>query len=108
MSVEAPIALDLDREAIEAYCRKWRITVLSLFGSVLRPAGFREDSDVDVLVTFEEAARWTLFDLFRMQDELKTIVGREVDLVEKVAVERSPNYIRRRHILENQRTFYVA
>jgi predicted nucleotidyltransferase len=60
------------------------------------------------LVTFEGAARWTLFDLVRMQDELKTIVGREVDLVEKVAVERSPNYIRRRHILENQRTFYVA
>jgi predicted nucleotidyltransferase len=108
MSVEAPIALDLDRKAIEAYCRKWRMTELSLFGSVLRPGEFREDSDVDVLVTFEDAARWTLFDLVTMQDELKTIVGREVDLVEKVAVERSPNYIRRRHILENQRTFYVA
>ncbi|HEX9459222.1 MAG TPA: nucleotidyltransferase domain-containing protein [Thermoanaerobaculia bacterium] len=108
MSVEAPIALDLDRKAIEAYCGKWRITELSLFGSVLRPGEFREDSDVDVLVTFEDAARWTLFDLVRMQDELKMIVGREVDLVEKVAVERSPNYIRRRHILENQRTFYVA
>jgi predicted nucleotidyltransferase len=108
MSVEVPIALDLDRAAIESYCRKWRITELSLFGSVLRPGEFRDDSDVDVLVTFENAARWTLFDLVRMQDELKTIVGREVDLVEKVAVERSPNYIRRRHILENQRTFYVA
>lgn len=108
MSVEASIALDLDRTAIEAYCRKWRITELSLFGSVLRPNEFRDDSDVDVLVTFENAARWTLFDLVRMRDELKTIVGRDVDLVEKVAVERSPNYIRRRHILENQRTFYVA
>lgn len=108
MSVERPIALDLDRKAIETYCRKWRITELSLFGSVLRPDEFREDSDVDVLVTFEDAARWTLFDLSRMQDDLKTIVGREVDLVEKVVVERSPNYIRRRHILENQRTFYVA
>jgi uncharacterized protein len=108
MSVEVPIALDLDRAAIELYCRKWRITELSLFGSVLRPGEFRDDSDVDVLVTFENAARWTLFDLVRMQDELKTIVGRDVDLVEKVAVERSPNYIRRRHILENQRTFYVA
>jgi hypothetical protein len=81
---------------------------LSLFGSVLQPAEFREDSDVDVLVTFDDAARWTLFDLVEMQDELETIIGRDVDLVEKIAVERSPNYIRRRHILENQRTFYVS
>ncbi len=66
------------------------------------------DSDVDVLVTFDDAARWTLFDLVEMQDELKAIVGRDVDLVEKIAVERSPNYIRRRHILEHQKTFYVA
>jgi predicted nucleotidyltransferase len=104
----AAIALDLDRDAIEAFCRRWRITELSLFGSVLRPHEFRDDSDVDFLATFDDAARWTLFDLVEMQDELKTIIGRNVDLVEKIAVERSPNYIRRRHILENQRTFYVT
>jgi predicted nucleotidyltransferase len=108
MTVEAPIALDLDRTAIEAYCRKWRIMELSLFGSVLRPAEFHDDSDVDFLITFDDAARWTLFDFVEMKEELKTIVGRSVDLVEKPVVERSPNYIRRRHILENQRTFYVA
>ena len=108
MSVEAPIAVDLNRKAIEAFCVKWQITELSLFGSVLRPDEFRDDSDIDVLVTFEDVARWTLFELVEMQDELKAVVGRDVDLVEKIAVERSPNYIRRRHILENQRTFYVA
>lgn len=108
MSVDLPIALDLDREAIEAFCHKWRMTELSLFGSVLQPTAFREDSDVDVLVTFDDVARWTLFDLVEMQDELEAIIGRDVDLVEKIAVERSPNYIRRRHILENQRTFYVS
>ncbi|MEA2162327.1 MAG: uncharacterized protein QOK37_454 [Thermoanaerobaculia bacterium] len=107
MRVES-IALDLDRVAIETYCRKWRIMELSLFGSVLRPDEFRDDSDVDFLVTFDEGARWTLFALVKMEGELQEIVGREVDLVEKIAVERSPNYIRRRHILENQRTFYVA
>lgn len=73
----------------------------------MQPREFRDDSDVDVLVTFAEAARWTLFDLVEMQDELEAIIGRDVDLVEKI-VERSPNYIRRRHILENQRMFYVA
>jgi predicted nucleotidyltransferase len=108
MTIDAPIAFDLDRNAIEAFCGRWRITELGLFGSVLRPGEFRDDSDVDVLVTFDDAARWTLFDLVTMEDELKSIIGRDVDLVEKIAVERSPNYIRRRHILENQRTFYVA
>lgn len=108
MSLEIPIAVDLNRTAIEAFCVKWQITEFSLFGSVLHPREFRDDSDVDVLVTFDEAARWTLFELVEMQDELKAVIGRDVDLVEKVAVERSPNYIRRRHILENQRTFYVA
>ncbi|HXA17456.1 MAG TPA: nucleotidyltransferase domain-containing protein [Thermoanaerobaculia bacterium] len=108
MSAETAIALALDREAIEAFCRTWQITELSLFGSVLKPREFREDSDVDVLVTFDETARWTLFDLVTMQDELEAIIGRDVDLVEKIGVERSPNYIRRRHILENQRVFYVA
>jgi predicted nucleotidyltransferase len=108
MSVEEVIALDLDRTAIEAFCRKWRIVELSLFGSVLRPHDFRDDSDVDILVTFEEGAPWTLFDLVAMDREIEAIIGRDVDLVEKIAVERSPNYIRRRHILENQRAFYVA
>jgi predicted nucleotidyltransferase len=96
VTIEPTIALDFDREAIEAFCSKWRITELSLFGSVLQLDEFRDDSDVDFLVTFEEAAGWTLFELVEMQDELKSIVGRDVDLVEKSVVERSPNYIRRR------------
>ena len=108
MTVDAAIALDIDRDAIEAFCRKWRITELSLFASVLRPREFREDSDVDFLATFDDAVRWTLFDLVTMQDELKAIIGRNVDLVEKSVVEQSPNYIRKRHILENLKTFYVA
>ena len=43
-----------------------------------------------------------------MQDELKEILGREVDLVERRAVERSENYIRRRHILQSLEPLYVA
>jgi uncharacterized protein len=108
MSADITLALELDRNAIETFCRKWRITELSLFGSVLRPTEFRDDSDVDFLATFDEAAHWTLFDLVQMQDELRAIVGRDVDLVEEIAVERSPNHIRKAHILENQRAFYVA
>jgi uncharacterized protein len=92
---------------IEDFCRRWKIKELALFGSVLRD-DFRPDSDVDFLVTFEGEARWSLFDLIDMQDELRGILGREVDLVERRAVERSENYIRRRHILQSLESVYVA
>lgn len=99
--------IPIDRETIAAFCRKWRITEFALFGSVLRD-DFRPDSDVDVLVTFAEDARWGLFDLCRMEDELRGVFGRKVDLVERQAVERSENYIRRRHVLSGLETVYVA
>jgi len=43
-----------------------------------------------------------------MEDELKEIFGREVDLVEKKSVEQSENYIRRKHILDHLEVIYVA
>lgn len=43
-----------------------------------------------------------------MEDELKRIFGRRVDIVEKTAVERSDNPYRRNHILNNRETVYVA
>jgi predicted nucleotidyltransferase len=79
----------------------------SLFGSALRD-DFRPDSDVDVLVRFAEDARWGLFDLVHMEEELSGILGRRVDLVDRRSVEASPNYIRRRHILSSLETVYVA
>jgi predicted nucleotidyltransferase len=43
-----------------------------------------------------------------MEDELKEMFGRDVDLGEKHLVESSENYIRRKHILSNMETVYVA
>ncbi|MEA3294682.1 MAG: nucleotidyltransferase domain-containing protein, partial [Euryarchaeota archaeon] len=40
----------------------WDICEFSFFGSVLRD-DFHSDSDIDVLVTFKESAKHTLFDL---------------------------------------------
>ncbi len=71
-------------DQIENFCRRWQITELGLFGSALRE-DFRPDSDVDVLVAFREGSRWSLFDTIRMEEQLKGILGREVDLVERRA-----------------------
>lgn len=74
MSARIPI----DKEAIAAFCRKWHVIELALFGSVLRD-DFRPDSDVDVLVTFAPGHVPGL-KFIAMEDELSQILGRKVDL----------------------------
>ena len=97
----------IPEEEIADFCRRWKVTELALFGSVLR-GDFGPDSDVDVLVSFALDAHWSLFDLVTMQDELRAIFGREVDLLQRVAIERSENYIRRKSILSNLEVIYAA
>jgi predicted nucleotidyltransferase len=82
------------------------VVKFELFGSVLRD-DFRPDSDVDVLLSFAPEAHPTLFDLVEMQDELKAIFGREVDLLTRRGVERSLNRTRRRAILSGAEPLYV-
>jgi predicted nucleotidyltransferase len=103
----AHLKIDIPNEKIADFCRRHLIRKLSLFGSVLRD-DFGPESDVDVLVEFEERAKPSLFDLVRMEAELQEILGRKVDLVDRRDVERSENYIRRRHILSSLETIYVA
>lgn len=94
------------KEQLDSFCKRWKVVELALFGSVLRD-DFGPDSDVDILVSFAADARWGLFDLARMQDELSRIIGRKVDLVERRAVERSENYIRRHSILTGAEVIYA-
>ena len=101
----ARIAIPAD--GIAAFCERWQVTELALFGSVLRD-DFGPDSDIDVLVSFDDAARHTLFDMARMEGELKTLFGREVDLAERAGIETSRNYIRRKAILQSAETIYAA
>jgi hypothetical protein len=90
--------------AIENFCRKWQVTEFSLFGSVLRD-DFGPESDVDVLVSFAPDAPWSLAELIVMQEELKEIFGREVDLVEKEGL-RNP--FRRHEILSTREVIHAA
>ena len=99
--------LGVDDEAISAFCRKWHVTELAVFGSVLRE-DFGEGSDVDVLVSFDDAARPGLWDVMAMREELASILKRDVDLLERHVVRRSRNYIRRAHILSSARVLYAA
>ena len=99
--------VEIDRERIVIFCERYGISRLAFFGSVLTN-DFRPDSDVDVLVSFADDARWSLFDLVNMQEELEDIMGRKVDLIEREVIEKSDNYIRRRQILQSEEIVYAA
>lgn len=85
---------------LEDLCQRWQIQELALFGAILRP-DFNESSDIDMLVTFAEDARWGLLDHEQIRQELTHLFGRKVDLVSKRAVEKSHNQLRRQEILES-------
>ena len=94
------LQIELPAGTIAAFCRKWKITRLEVFGSALR-ADFRRDSDIDFLATFAPDSRWSLIDLAAMQCELEDILGRKVDFVDRISVERSPRPRRREAILSS-------
>jgi uncharacterized protein len=99
--------LGVEPERIAEFCRKWQIKELSLFGSALGDE-FRPDSDVDLLVTFQDPHRsfgaWGS-ELQDMQNELEVMFGRKVDFVEKRLVK---NPFRRHQILTTRQVIYAA
>jgi predicted nucleotidyltransferase len=101
------VRIALDRARIGDFCRRWGVSELAVFGSAVRE-DFGPGSDLDVLVSPAPGVVWSLLRLTDMRDELAAIVGRPVDLVVRRAVERSPNWIRRREILESAETVYAA
>lgn len=98
--------LQISLADITEFCQRWKITELALFGSVLRE-DFNPDSDIDFLVTFSPDANIGLFEIYALEEELKSMVGRDVDVVSKPAIERSHNWIRRRNILGSAEVLYV-
>lgn len=96
MSARIPI----DKSAIADFCRKWRVTELALFGSVLRD-DFGPDSDVDVLVAFA-GGRTPGLGFITMEDELSAMFGRKVDLLTRKFI--SP-FIRERVLAEAEVQF---
>jgi predicted nucleotidyltransferase len=83
---------------LAAFCQRWQIVELAVFGSALR-TDFGPESDVDLLATFAPTATWSLLDHMRMELELVELFQREVDLLDRHTVEQSPNSRRRSEIL---------
>ncbi len=89
------------------FCDRWQISEFALFGSVLR-SDFRPDSDIDVMVQFLMEAHPTFLSLEQMEEELKIIFNREIDLITRSGIETSRNYLRRQEILSSAQVIYAA
>lgn len=95
------------RDSLRSFCRRWKIVEFSLFGSVLRD-DFHEGSDIDVLASFAEDARWSIFDHLRMERELSELLGAPAEIVTRRALDESGNWVIRKNILESARRLDVA
>ena len=95
--------LELPIQDIVAFCRRYPVRELLLFGSALGPE-FGPDSDLDFLVEFEPEAQVGFLMLSRMQRELAAIVQRQVDLVPKSGLK--PRI--RQAVLANARPIYAS
>ncbi len=99
--------LGITPEQLAELCQRWQVAELALFGSVLRD-DFSPDSDIDVLVSYQPTAKRGLFEKIRMQEELSSLLHRDVDLVSKTAIEKSHNWLRRKNILDSAEVIYGA
>jgi len=86
-------------EPIKKLCEDFDVDMLGIFGSVARGES-TSTSDVDILVKFTK--RKSLLSLVRLERELSTALGREVDLLTEGAI--SP-YLRE-EILADLRVVY--
>jgi predicted nucleotidyltransferase len=97
----ATLTLDLPMNEIVALCRAYHVRELSVFGSALRD-DLRDDSDLDLLVLFDQDAGIGFLELAALQRKLADVIGRRVDLVSK----RGLHPVIRQDVLDSAMVIY--
>lgn len=95
--------LGISEEALGRICSRYGVRELSPFGSAAR-GELRPDSDIDLLVVFDERVRVGLLLLGRLQQELAKAFGRSVDLVPRDGLKPAL----KARVLGEARTRYAA
>ena len=97
--------LRISQTKLEALCRRYGISKLSLFGSASRNE-LTPESDVDLMVEFLPDSRASLFDITALQDEFSAAFGgRKVDIA---TPEILRNPFRRDSIVPDLKPIYEA
>jgi hypothetical protein len=100
-----PLSLSELRRLFRPFCEKYHIRRLDVFGSVAREQAVL-GSDVDLLVTFDEATPVSTADLLEMAGEAEELAGAPVDFVLRSSLEKSPNTYARENILRSAVNVY--
>ena len=78
--------IETNIQKIAALCKKYKVNKLFVFGSILTNH-FNDDSDVDLVVSFNKAEVSDYFDnYFDFKYALEELFGREVDLLEEQTI----------------------
>jgi len=97
------VPFHISPDELTNFCRRYKVRELALFGSMLG-ANYGPESDIDLLVSFEPAARVTFLTLAKMQRELEALLGRSVDLIPKDGLKP----VIRNQVLATARVLYAA
>lgn len=94
-------------EALQRFCKRWRIKELALFGSSIR-TDFQADSDVDFLVTYASDKRYLPWGEMPEIEEMEALLGRKVDWLTRKSVEACANPLFKREVLSTVEVIYSA
>ncbi len=74
---------DKNIDRIKKLCKQYKVKSFFAFGSVTRN-DFKEDSDIDFVVDFEESDPFKYTDLyFKLKEKLEELLQRQIDLLEE-------------------------
>ena len=99
--------INIPEEQLSQICRKYLVKELAVFGSALN-GDFKENSDIDLLYTFQDKAEHSLFSKVRIKKDLENLFGRSADLISRRAIENSRNIYRKKAILQHIKVIYAA
>jgi len=100
-----PLSLEELRVVLHPFCKRHPIRRLEIFGSSARGQA-QAESDVDMLVTFDESKPVSSGDLLEMAGEAEELIGSPVDFVVRSSLDKSPNHFAREHILASAVCIY--
>jgi len=97
--------IESKRERIAEICRKYHVHRLAVFGSAVRSDFDPQRSDIDLLLELGSTLDTRAEDYFGFTREVEELFGRNVDIVEAVAVK---NRIIREEIDRTKVLLYAA
>ena len=97
----------LGERELAAFCEKYRVALVETFTSEEMGEPI-EEGPFRILVSVLPDAPKGLFVWVRMEAELTEMIGREVQMIERSAIEEGDNEARRRDLLTHTQVIYAV